>query len=313
VNTGYNQRGKLQVRQKLLKSLARYWQLYLLLVPPIIYLFIFKYIPMYGLQIAFKDFNMRLGYFGSPWAGLKHFRNFFKSHYFTRLIGNTVGISFYSIVAGFLPPILLAIALNECRSRFYKKFVQLVTYLPYFLSTVIIVGIITQMLSLHGIVNVFLKTIGIEPISFLGKSNLFKSIYVWSGVWQATGYNAILYLAALAGINPELYEAAIIDGASIWKRIWYIDIPGILPTAIILLILATAGVLNVGFEKVYLLQNPLNLKTSDVISTYVYRVGLLDMNYSFSTAVGFFQSVVSLIFITTVNKIAKNVGETSLW
>lgn len=283
------------------------------MIPPVAYILIFRYFPMYGLQLAFKDFNYRLGYFGSPRVGFKHFALFFKSYYFSRLIGNTVGISLYSIAAGFLPPIMLAIALNECTSGAYKKVVQLVTYAPYFLSTVVVVGIVTQLLSLNGMVNALLKQIGIEPMSFMGQASLFKSIYVWSGIWQHMGYSAIIYLAALSAINPELYEAAIIDGASIWKRIWYIDVPGIAPTAIILLILSTAGVLNVGFEKVYLMQNPLNLKTSDVISTYVYRVGLVDMNYSFATAVGLFQSGVSFLFMTSVNQIARRFGETSLW
>jgi putative aldouronate transport system permease protein len=295
------------------RKIRRHWQLYLLILPPVAYILVFRYFPMYGLQLAFKEFNYRLGYWGSPWVGLRHFVVFFKSYYLSRLLGNTVGISLYSIAAGFLPPILLAIGLNECTSGAYKKVVQLVTYAPYFLSTVVVVGILMQLLSLNGVVNHLLSLLGAEPVSFMGKASLFKSIYVWSGVWQGMGYSAIIYLAALSAINPELYEAAVIDGASIWKRIWHIDVPGIIPTAIILLILSTAGVLNVGFEKVYLMQNPLNLKTSDVISTYVYRVGLVDMNYSFATAVGLFQSLVSFVFLTTVNQIARRFGETSLW
>jgi putative aldouronate transport system permease protein len=268
---------------------------------------------MYGLQIAFKDYVIRLGFWDSPWAGLKHFRNFISSYYFPRLIGNTVGISLYSMIAGFFPPIIIAVALNECKSKFLKKSVQLITYAPHFLSTVIIVGILQQALSMHGILNSFIVALGGERVSFMGNASLFKSIYVWSGVWQGAGYGSIIYLAALAGISPELHEAAIIDGANIWQRIWHVDLPGIIPTAIILFILSTAGILNVGFEKVYLLQNPLNMSTSDVISTYTYRMGLINMDYSLSTAVGLFQSFISLAFMVVVNKIAKTVGNVSLW
>jgi ABC-type polysaccharide transport system permease subunit len=194
-----------------------------------------------------------------------------------------------------------------------KKTVQMITYAPYFLSTVVIVGILTQILSMNGILNALIASFGGERVSFLGDAGLFKSIYVWSGIWQGTGYSSIIYLAALAGISPELQEAAYIDGANIWQRIWYVDIPGILPTAIILLILSTAGILNVGFEKVYLMQNPLNMSASDVISTYTYRMGIIDMNYSLATAVGLFQSVISFVFMLTVNRISKKISEISLW
>jgi putative aldouronate transport system permease protein len=268
---------------------------------------------MYGLQIAFKDYMFRLGFLGSRWVGIKHFKTFIESYYFPRLMGNTVGISLYSLSAGFLPPIILAIALNECRSNPVKKSVQMITYSPYFLSTVVVVGILTQVLSARGIVNTFIADLGGKPISFLGEPRLFKSLYVWSGIWQTTGYNSIIYLAALAGINPELQEAAYMDGANIWQRIWYVDVPGIMPTAIILLIINTAGLLNVSFEKVYLMQNPLNMSGSDVISTYTYRMGLVDMNYSLATAVGLFQSVISFAFMLTVNRIAKKLSEVSLW
>jgi putative aldouronate transport system permease protein len=301
------------VFQNLKKKAVRHWQLYLLLILPLAWVIIFKYAPMYGLQIAFKDYRIRSGFWNSPWAGLKHFRNFIGSYYFPRLIGNTVGISLYQMLAGFLPPIILAIALNECRIRFLKKTVQMLTYAPYFLSTVIIAGILTQALSLTGIVNVLIRRLGGAPISFFGEAYLFKSIYVWSGIWQGTGYTSIIYIAALAGINPELQEAAYIDGANIWQRIWHVDVPGIIPTAIILFIVNTAGILNVGFEKVYLLQNPLNMSASDVISTYTYRMGLVDMNYSLATAVGLFQSVISFAFMITVNKIAKVISDISLW
>jgi len=295
------------------RKTSRHWQLYLLLLLPLAWLITFKYAPMYGLQIAFKDYKIRAGFWESPWVGLKYFKSFIGSYYFPRLIGNTIGISLYQLLAGFLPPIVLAIALNECRIRFLKKTVQMLTYAPYFLSTVIIAGILTQTLSLMGIVNTIIKSMGMAPVSFLGEPRFFKSIFVWSGIWQGTGYTSIIYIAALAGINPELQEAAYIDGANIWQRIWHVDIPGIIPTAIILFIISTAGILNVGFEKAFLLQNPLNMSSSDVISTYTYRMGLVDLNYSLAAAVGLFQSVISFAFMITVNKAAKVISEISLW
>jgi putative aldouronate transport system permease protein len=283
------------------------------LVLPLVWVGIFKYAPMYGLQIAFKDYMFRLGFLGSKWVGFKHFKTFIDSYYFPRLMGNTIGISLYTLAAGFLPPIILAIALNECRVIPVKKTIQMLTYAPYFLSTVVVVGILTQVLSASGMVNAFIIELGGKPVSFLGEPRLFKSLYVWSGIWQTTGYNSIIYLAALSGINPELQEAAYIDGSNIWQRIWHVDVPGIMPTAIILLIINTAGLLNVSFEKVYLMQNPLNMSASDVISTYTYRIGLVDMNYSLATAVGLFQSAISFTFMLTVNRLSKKISEVSLW
>lgn len=300
-------------QQHLINKIKRDWQLYLLLILPLVWVGLFRYGPMYGLQIAFKDYVMRDGFFGSKWAGLKYFKVFVSSYYFPRLIGNTIGISLYSMIAGFFPPIILAVAFNECRINFMKKSVQLITYAPHFLSTVVVVSIITQVLSTNGIINSFITFMGGTRVTFLGEAKMFKSIYVWSGVWQGVGYSSIIYLAALAGINPELHEAAIVDGSNIWQRIWHVDIPGIMPTAIILLIVNTAGLLNVGFEKVFLLQNPLNMSSSDVISTYTYRMGLIDMNYSLATAVGLFQSAISFGFMIMVNQIAKKISEVSLW
>jgi putative aldouronate transport system permease protein len=295
------------------KKIKRHWQMYFYIALPITYLVIFRYVPMYGLQIAFKDYMLRDGFLRSPFVGLKWFKQFITSFYFPRLMKNTIGISLYSMVAGFAPPIILAVCLNECRIYFLKKGVQLITYAPYFLSTVVIVAILQQILSSIGLVSMLLKNFGFEPVNLLSQPTLFKSIYVWSGIWQSTGYSAIIYLASLAGINPELQEVAQIDGANIWQRIWHVDLPGILPTAIILLILSTAGILNVGFEKVYLMQGPLTMETSDVISTYTYRMGLVDMNYGFATAVGLFQSSISFVFMLVVNQIAKNLSEISLW
>jgi putative aldouronate transport system permease protein len=305
--------GNALASKKKRQRILRHWQLYLLLIPPLLWVGVFRYAPMYGLQIAFKDYMMRLGFWASNWVGFKHFEMFISSYYFPRLIGNTIGISLYQITVGFFPPIILAVALNECRLVFVKKTVQMITYAPYFLSTVVVVGILTQVLSTSGAVNSIIVSLGGERITFMGEAGLFKSIYVRSGNWQGTGYNSIIYLAALSAINPELQEAAIIDGSNIWQRIWHVDLPGILPTAIILLIVSTAGLLNVGFEKVYLMQNPLNMSASDVISTYTYRMGLVDMNYSLATAVGLFQSVISFVFMLTVNQIAKKLSEVSLW
>jgi putative aldouronate transport system permease protein len=287
--------------------------MYLYLLLPMTYIVVFKYVPMYGLQISFRDYMIRDGFFNSPWVGLRWFRQFMTSHYFPRLMKNTVGISLYSMIAGFFPPIILAVALNECRHTIFKKAVQLITYAPYFLSTVVIVAILQQVLSMTGMVNMLLAKLGIGPVSFMSQAPLFKSIYVWSGIWQTAGYSAIIYLAALAGINPELQEVAQIDGANIWQRIWHVDLPGIMPTAIILFILGAAGILNVGFEKIYLMYGPLTMETADVISTYTYRIGLIDMNYGFATAVGLFQSAISFIFMLVVNHIAKRISDISLW
>lgn len=301
------------MQKKVWKQVRSHWQLYMLMLLPIIYIFVFKYAPMYGILIGFKQYNASKGVWGSPWVGLKWFRMFWESPQFGRLIGNTITISLYNLLGGLIPPIILAIAINEMRIRPVKKVAQLITYMPHFLSVVVITSMLQQILSHNGMVNNLLASLGLERISFLGKPELFPHIFVWSGVWQNAGYNAIIYIAALAGISPELGEAAQIDGANIWQRIWHIDIPGILPTAVILLIMGSANVLNVGFEKIFLLQNDLNKRASDVISTYVYNIGLKNMEYSLATAIGLFQSVVSLVVLFIVNKISKKVTENSLW
>jgi putative aldouronate transport system permease protein len=295
------------------KRIARHWQLYLLMALPIAWLLIFCYGPMVGVQIAFKDYHLGKGIFGSPWVGLKHFRTFVNSYQFVRLLVNTLGLSVYQLAAGILPPIALALAFNYSRSRVLGKAAQMVTYMPHFISTVLIVTIVTQLLSLNGVVNSLVKAFGGVPELFLGKPAWFKTIYVLSGLWQNTGYGAIIYLAALATVNTELYEAAIMDGASIWQRIRHIDVPALMPTLVVLLILNAGKVLNLGFEKAFLLQNPMNLQSSDIIATYVYRVGLVSMQYSYSAAIGLLQSVVSLILISLVNEIARKQGEMSLW
>lgn len=302
-----------QNRKNRLKAVKRHWQLYLIVALPVIYLIVFRYMPIVGSQIAFRDYTFRGGIWNSPFVGLKHFKAFFSSPQFSRLMINTLGLSVYGIVVGIFPPIILAISLNYVRMKWFGKTVQMVTYMPYFISTVLIVGILTQMLSLTGPVNRLIQSLGGEAIHFMGSPKLFKSLYVFSDVWQKTGYNAVIYIAALAAVDQELHEAATVDGANIWQRIRYIDIPGILPTAVILLIMSCGHILTIGYEKVLLLQNDLNMTSSDIISTYVYRIGLTSMQYSYSTAIGIFQSVVSLFLLLAVNKISDRVSETSLF
>lgn len=305
---------KLKTKTKTIKKgIKRHWQLYLVILLPIIYLVIFCYVPLWGSQIAFRNYTFKGGISGSKWVGLKHFQTFFNSPQFLRLMKNTIGLSMFNILAGILPPIILAVALNYARNKFCKKTVQLVTYMPYFISTVLIVGILNQFLSMDGAINQIIQSFGGEKTLFLGSPKWFKTIYVLSGIWQGTGYGAVVYIAALANVPPEHHEAAIVDGANVWQRIKYIDIPCIIPITVMLLIMNCGKVLSVGSEKVLLLQNEMNMQTSDIISTYTYRIGLQSMQFSYSTAIGLFQSVVSLLMLIVVNKIAKKLGETSLW
>ncbi|UQZ81486.1 putative multiple-sugar transport system permease YteP [Paenibacillus konkukensis] len=299
-----------------LKKIRKVWRLYVLIALPLIYIIIFKYIPMYGAQIAFKNFIVTKGIWGSEWVGLKHFIRFFNSYEFWRLMNNTIVLSVYSLVAGFPFPIILALSLNYVKNKLFKKSVQMVTYAPHFISVVVMVGLILEMLDpRNGIVNAALKLVGLQTVNFMGVPEYFKSIYVWSGIWQSVGFGCIIYLAALASIDPSLHEAAVVDGASKLRRMWHIDIPGIMPIAIIMLIMNTGHMLDVGFEKVLLMQNPLNLRTSEVIDTYVYKVGLTSqaINYSYSSAIGLFKSVINLILLVVVNKIAQKTKQASLW
>ncbi|GIN70709.1 sugar ABC transporter permease [Bacillus sp. J14TS2] len=296
------------------KSIKKRWQLYIMILPVIAYFVIFHYVPMYGVQIAFKDFIASKGITGSEWVGFKHFIRFFDSYHFWRLMKNTLGIGVYELLVGFPVPIILALMINEVRLKFFKRTVQTVTYAPHFLSTVVLVGMIIIFLSPDsGVVNQLIQLFGGKEISFLTEPQWFKTVYVFSGVWQSMGWSSIIYLAALAGIDPQLHESAIMDGANRWQRIWNINIPGILPTIIILLILNTGSIVSVGFEKVFLMQNDLNLEASDVIATYVYRSGILDAEFSFASAVGLFSTIINFILLITVNSIAKKVGQTSLW
>jgi putative aldouronate transport system permease protein len=302
------------VRRSSVKSLRRNWDLYLLIAPVVAYFVIFQYVPMYGLQIAFKDFIATKGIAGSDWVGLKHFERFFDSYLFWRVITNTLGIGLYELAVGFPVPILLALMINEVRGKRFKKTIQTVTYAPHFLSTVVVVGMLMIFLSPNnGIINRITQLFGHKTIAFMTEPVWFKTIYVFSDVWQQMGWSSIIYLASLTGIDPQLHEAAKVDGASRLRRIWHINLPGILPTIIILLILNIGSVLAVGFEKVLLMQNSLNMESSDIVATYVYRSGIVDAQYSFSAAVGLFNSVINFILLVSVNKIAKKAGETSLW
>jgi len=293
--------------------MKKHWQLYLVIFVPLVYIVMFKYVPMTGAQIAFKNYNFKQGIWGSDWVGFKHFINFVNSPNFWVLIKNTLGISLYALAIGFPIPIILALALNEVGSKF-KRFVQTVTFAPFFISVVVTVSMILLFLSPElGLVNKLLNLFGINSVHFMGEAKYFKTIYVLSGVWQGMGYGAVIYIAALAGINPELYDSAKVDGASRLQKIWNVDLPGIMPTVVILLILEMGQIMRLGFEKVILMQNSLNLESSEIIATYVYKVGLLGANFSFSTAVGLFNSVVNLILILLVNAIAKRVSSTSLW
>jgi len=297
-----------------LRKMARHWQLYIVILLPIAYLIIFKYVPMAGVVIAFKDYNVIKGIFGSEWVGLKYFNQFFESPNFWLYMKNTLGISFYGLLVGFPAPIILALALNEVRNGLFKKSVQLISYAPYFISTVIMVSILIVNLTPNvGIVSKLFQMLGVENTNFMGIPSLFKSIYVWSDVWQHTGYGAIIYIAALAGVNPELYEAAKVDGASRIQKIINVDIPSLIPVSVILLILNLGNLMKLGFEKIYLMQNPLNLATSEVISTYVYKVGLLGSSFSFSAAIGVFNSVINLTLLIVVNYIARKISNNSLW
>ncbi|WP_328803457.1 ABC transporter permease [Paenibacillus silvestris] len=296
------------------KSLIKHWQLYLIVIPPSLFFIIFKYYPMLNAVLAFKDYNVTKGIWGSPWVGFKHFQLFFENPLFWTLIKNTLLISGYLLLAGFPIPILLALALNEIRNGKFKRFVQLVSFAPYFISTVVMVSIIMLFLAPRlGFVNVAMNHMGMDSINFLGQPGMFRSIYVWSDIWQTAGYSAVIFLAALAGVDPSLYEAAKVDGASRFQKIRHIDLPGILPTITIIFILNVGSVMSLGFEKIYLLQNPLNKMNSEIIATYVYQIGLLNANYSFATAVGLFNSCINLILLVVVNRVAKRLSNTSIW
>lgn len=289
-------------------------QIYILLLPTALYFLIFKYGPMYGLQMAFRNYNTGLGIMNNPWVGLQYFERVLSRMYFYQVINNTLTISLASLIFGFPFPVLFALMLNEMRAGKGKKLIQTITYAPHFISTVVVAAMVTLFLSpSSGVLNKILMVFGIEAQNFLMKPEYFVPIYVISGIWQNLGWNAIIYVAALASVNPELHESAVIDGASRLQRICHINFPCILPTIIIMLILQTGSLLNVGFEKVFLLSNEAVLETSEVISTYTYRIGITGAQFSQSAAIGLFNSVVQFALLVLVNFIAGKVSETSLW
>ncbi len=297
-----------------LARITRNYELYLFLAPTLLYFAVFHYGPMYGVQIAFKDFMASKGIWGSPWVGLVHFQRFFNSYLSWSLIANTLVLSLAQLAFGFPVPIILALLLNQMTNARFKSTVQTVTYAPHFISTVVMVGMLLVFLSpRNGLVNYLIQALGVEPVFFMGKQEWFRPLYVASGIWQSSGWSSIIYLAALSGVDPQTHEAAVIDGATKLQRILYVDVPGIIPTAVVLLILNMGQIMSVGFEKAFLMQTPLNLAASEIISTYVYKVGLLNVQFSFSAAVGLFNSAVNVVLITAVNSISRRVSAISLW
>lgn len=295
-------------------AIKKNYVLYLFILPAFLYLLIFHYFPIYGLQIAFKNFVEVKGITGSDWVGLKHFRDMFASPMFLTLLKNTLLLSLYQLAAGFPFPIILALLLNYQRSEFYKKLVQNVSYMPYFISTVVMAGTVILLLAPNsGMLNRLLVKLGGASINFMGSERYFRSVYVLSGLWQTMGWSSVIYIATLSNVDPQIHESAMLDGASKLKRIFYIDLPFLAPTATILLILNIGTIMNMGFEKAYLLQNPMNLATSEIISTYVYKLGILHADYSFSAAFGLFNNVINCALLSMANLFAKKSGGNSLW
>ncbi|MGI5855304.1 MAG: ABC transporter permease [Candidatus Merdivicinus sp.] len=306
-------RQRAQAFARLRRNILRNWQLYILILPATAYFLFFCYGPMYGVQIAFKDFIPTKGITGSPWVGFKHFETLFHTYSFGNIFKNTISLSLYSLAAGFPIPIILALLLNEVDNKFFKKLVQNVTYAPHFISVVVLVGMLNVFMSPTGVINAIVRAFGGETQLFLANSALFNDLYVWSGVWQGMGWSSIIYLAALSGLDMEVHEAARVDGATRLQRMWYINLPTLVPTIVILLVLDSGRIMNVGFEKVFLMQNNLNLDTAEVISTYVYKIGLVRAQYSFSAAVGLFNNIINLVLILLVNTISNKISGTGLW
>lgn len=302
----------LRIKQKGVSKWTRYWPLYFLILPAMIYIFIFNYMPMYGIVIAFKDYRPRMGILGSPWVGFKHFKRFITYPNFDVIILNTLRIGVYSLCT-FPCSVIFALMLNEVHNAKFKKTVQMISYMPYFLSTVVVCSMITLFFNgKTGVINSIIEALGGERCDFLTVAKYFEDIYVWSGVWQGLGWGAIIYISALSGVPSELIEAARVDGAGRLRIIWNINIPWISPTIIIMLIMSCGGVLSVGFEKTFLLQNSLNLSRSQVISTYVYDVGLTSAQFSYSAAVGLFNTIVNVLLLGTVNVISKKASNISI-
>lgn len=298
-----------------MKLIRQNWTLYLFILPALLYIIVFCYFPIYGLQIAFKNYSLSKGFAGSAWVGLKWFNKFFNTPRFWSILSNTLSLSIYNLAVSFPLPIILALALNSIRNERFKKLSQTITYMPHFISTVVLVGMMSSFFSpTSGFINTLLGHMGFSGNThFMGIPAYFDDMYVWSGVWQQIGWNSIIYLAALSSVDMALHEAAMLDGASKLQRVLHVDIPCIAPTIIILLVMRVGQILNVGYEKVYLMQNSLNLTKAEVISTYVYKVGIQDRMYSYSSAIGLFNNAVSFIMLISVNKLARRLSGSSLW
>lgn len=300
----------------LLMRMRRHWQLYVLLILPLAYIIIFSYVPILGAQIAFRDYKLAGGIWNSEWVGLANFQRFFNSYQFSRVIVNTMELGIYLLMVGFPIPIIVALSLNQVRVIWFKKTVQLATYAPHFISTVVMVGLILQMLNPRfGVLTQITNALGMAPINAMSRPELYQSVFVWSDIWQHMGFAAIIYLAALTTIDPALHEAAVVDGASKLRRIWHIDIPGIMPIATMLLILNFGNFINIGFEKALLLQNPINTSVSEILDTYVYKVGLASptLDFSYATAIGLFKGVLALVMVVFANYSVKRLGQDGLW
>ncbi|MBQ7573210.1 MAG: sugar ABC transporter permease [Clostridia bacterium] len=306
-----------ETKEKRSNLSKRIWadrQLYFMLIPFLLFYVIFVYKPMWGLQVAFKDYNIFKGMSGSPWVGFENFKTIFGNPYFFRILRNTLLISTYSLIFSFPMPIILALLLNEVRIRKFKSLVQTCTYLPYFISTVVVAGMVTSFLAPStGMVNLILAKLGFEKIYFLSKPEYFRTIFITQGIWQNAGYSSIVYIAALGGIDMELYDAAMVDGCGRWKQTLHVTLPGLLPTIVTLFIISVGNILNVGYEKIILLYQPATYETADVISTYVYRLGVEQANYGVSTAMGLFNSVVGFVFVYAANKISNKINGMGLW
>ncbi len=302
-----------KLRMKRWNQISKNWLLYLFLVPALIYLIIFDYAPLYGIQIAFKDFRGALGIWGSPWVGFKHFISFFESYQFSTLLFNTITLSLYQLLVTIPMPLILALLLNYTTIPWLKKIAQSSSFAPHLISVVVLCGMLATFSGSNGLFNIIRNLFGLDSFNFLGKEGLFQTIYVLSTAWQRTGYNAVIYIAALSSVSEELHEAATVDGASKIKRVWHIDIPSILPTMVILIIMAVGNLMSVGFEKTFLLQNDLNLGRSEIISTYVYKVGIQSAQYSLATAIGIFNNIINFILLISVNKISNKLSGSSLW
>ena len=296
------------------KSIKNNYMLYLFLVPALVYVAVFCYAPMYGVQIAFKNFKASKGIMGSAWVGLAHFKTFFSSPRFMLLLTNTLSVSVYSIIVGFPIPIILALLFNYVQYPWFKKFAQTVSYAPHFISTVVLVGMLSMFFSTTtGFVNTAIAALGFNKIHFFGEPQYFRHLYVWSGVWQNMGWSAVIYIATLSGVDPQQHEAARIDGATILQRMWHIDLPALAPTIVILLIMQAGSIMSVGYEKVYLMQNSTNITTSEVISTYTYKIGLENAQFSYSAAIGLFNNVINFIMLVVVNTLTKKLSGMALW